>query len=304
MPNTISKDTFAQLQVLVKANPEISNSKLGEILNIGKTSAGKWRKVKAYPAAHTTKQITKKIGISHAIIPDCQVRPGVDISHLRHIGNYLAEKKPDVVVCIGDFADMPSLSSYTIGKADAEGQRYVEDVKSVHRAMDALMTPIRAVPGYNPRLVFTIGNHEDRITREVEANPRLIGKISIDDLGYENYGWEVVPFLKPIKVNGIEYCHYFTSGAMGRPIASAAVLLRERQCSGVQGHVQFTDLSFHKKTGNFGLFCGICYTHDEKYLGFQGNTTRRQIVMLHEVKDGTADPMFVSLGFLRANYNY
>lgn len=288
---------------LVKYDQTISNSELGRQCGISKTAAGKWRK--SAPPTDTVKvSVSRKIGVSHAIIPDCQVRPGVDVSHLRHIGNYLAEKRPDVIVCIGDFADMPSLSSYSIGKAEAEGQRYVDDVQAVQSAMETLLAPIRKASGYNPRLVLTLGNHEDRITREVEANPKLIGKVSIDDLGYEQAGWEVFPFLKPVKVDGIEYCHYFTSGVMGRPIASAAVLLRERQCSGVQGHVQFTDLAFHKKTGNFGLFCGICYTHDEKYLGFQGNTTRRQIVMLHEVSEGTADPMFVSLGFLKANYNY
>lgn len=230
------------------------------------------------------------------------MKPGVDISHLSHIGKYIAEKRPDVIICIGDFADMPSLSSYDVGKADAEGRRYAEDIAAARKAMTTLLTPIRAVKGYHPRMTLTLGNHEDRITREVESNPKLIGKIAIEDLGYEEAGWEVVPFLKPIRIDSIEYCHYFTSGAMGRPVTSAAALLRERQCSSIQGHVQFTDLAFHKKTGNFGLFCGICYTHDEKYLGFQGNTTRRQIVFLHEVGQGTADPMFVSLKFLAAKF--
>ncbi len=52
----------------------------------------------------------------HAIIPDCQVKDGVDLSYLTWVGKYLAEKKPDVIVQIGDFADMPSLSSYDVGK--------------------------------------------------------------------------------------------------------------------------------------------------------------------------------------------
>ena len=52
----------------------------------------------------------------HAIIPDCQVKDGVDLSYLTWVGKYLAEKKPDVIVNIGDFADMPSLSSYDVGR--------------------------------------------------------------------------------------------------------------------------------------------------------------------------------------------
>jgi hypothetical protein len=46
----------------------------------------------------------------HAIIPDCQVKDGVDLSYLTWVGKYLIEKKPDVIVKFGDFADMPSLS--------------------------------------------------------------------------------------------------------------------------------------------------------------------------------------------------
>lgn len=493
--------------------------------------------------------MTKK----HMIIPDVQVRPGVNTDHLEWIGRYAAEKRPDVIVQIGDFADLPSLSSYSVGKAEAEGKRYKRDVAAVHAAMERLITPIIRVKGYKPRMVLTLGNHEDRISREVEANARLEGVISIDDLKYEEYGWEVHPFLKIVKIDGIEYCleenhkvltedlywralkdikigdrlvgfdenregrtatgkelarryataivekhdidvaplytvlladgtalrataehrwlartplgldwvttlnlnglalprlmqtwrtdesreagwlaglfdgegclskpntnqggiqltvaqnpghvldritqnlsnlgfvydqhvssrecvqtriagpsgtklrllgeirperlikkfnssmlgrlqamngdvpivsitpqgngrivkiktstgtmivegfpqhncHYFTSGVMGRPVSSAASILRERHCSGVMGHVQHTDVAFHKKSGHVGIQCGICYTHDEKYLTPQGNTTRRQIVMLHEVHNGTADPMFVSLSFLRNKY--
>jgi len=42
--------------------------------------------------------------------------------------------------------------------------------------------------------------------------------------------------------------------------------------------------------------------HDEEYLGSQGNTTRRQIVVKNEVQDGRYDPMFVSLRYLSEKY--
>lgn len=244
----------------------------------------------------------KRIGKVHLIIPDCQVKPGVNTDHLTWIGNYIAEKRPDVIVQIGDFADMPSLNSHAKLK-EMEGQRYVKDVASVHQAMGRLVKPFIGISDYHPRMVLTLGNHEFRIDREAANNPKLVGTISSDELCYTDFGWNVIPFLRPIKIHEIEYCHYFVSGAMGRPVSSAAALLRERQCSAVQGHVQTTDLAFHKKTGKFGLFCGICYTHDEEYLTPQGNSTRRQIVMLHEVREGTADPMFVSLNFLKAKYS-
>jgi hypothetical protein len=150
---------------------------------------------------------------------------------------------------------------------------------------------------------LTLGNHEYRMEREVEDNPRLEGMFDMGDLGYADNGWTVHDFLEILKLDGVEYSHYFTSGNMGRPVTSAAALLRERQCSAVMGHVQHTDMAFHKKTQNIAMFAGICYLHDEKYLGPQGNQTRRQVVMLHEVEDGKFDPMFVSLRFLQKRYS-
>ena len=94
----------------------------------------------------------------------------------------------------------------------------------------------------------------------------------------------------------------FTSGVMGRPASSAAVALRERQKSCVQGHVQHIDIAIHKKTQAFSLFSGICYQHEESYLGEQGNTQKPGIWMLNQVENGTADLLQISLSYLRRRY--
>lgn len=250
----------------------------------------------------------QRIGRVHCVIPDCQIRPGVPIEHLEWIGNYIVEKQPDVVVQIGDFADMPSLNSYTKGKRESEGRRLATDIASVVHAMEKLLKPIHdynrtAEKKYEPELHLTLGNHEFRMEREVEENPRLEGMFHMGDLGYEDAGWNVHEFLKPVEIDGIEYAHYFTSGNMGRPVTSAAALLRERQKSCTMGHVQHTDMAIHKKTQNIALFAGIAYLHDEKYLGPQGNATRRQIIFKHEVEGGRYDPMFVSLRYLQKRYS-
>lgn len=243
---------------------------------------------------------------SHAVIPDCQVKPGVPVEHLSWIGQYLADKRPDVIVCIGDFADMPSLSSYDRGKRTHALMTYAEDIQSVHRAMKLLLAPIKAARGYKPRLVMTLGNHEDRISRAIEEDGRLYGTIALSDLGYKEAGWEVHPFLEVVVVDGIAYSHYFTSGVLGRPVSSARALVRSRHMSATMGHVQKTDLDMGDVRADgrpiIGLFCGTCYLHDEPYLGAQGNVHRRQIVMCHEVVDGHYDPAFISLDFLRRKY--
>jgi len=245
----------------------------------------------------------ERLGRMHMVIPDTQVKPGVNTDHLEWAGNYAAEKRPDVIVHIGDHWDMPSLSSYDKGKLSFEGRRYVNDVKAGRDAMERFLAPIRAVPDYKPRMVFTMGNHEDRITRFADNNPEMSGKVSLDDLGIHDFGWEVIPYLKPIEIDGVEYCHFFTSGVMGRPTSSAAAMLRERQRSCTMGHVQNTDIAMHKKTQQIGLFAGTFYQHTEDYLGWQGNNQRRQIIIKHEVEEGRYDPMFVSLAFLKKAYS-
>ena len=57
----------------------------------------------------------------HLVIPDTQVKPEHSVKHLRWAGKYAAEKKPDVIIHIGDHWDMPSLSSYDVGKRSFEG---------------------------------------------------------------------------------------------------------------------------------------------------------------------------------------
>lgn len=245
----------------------------------------------------------KRLGRMHIVIPDTQAKPGVNTDHLEWAGNYIAEKRPDVIIHIGDHWDMPSLSSYDKGKIQFEGRRYVADVKAGRDAMERLIKPFSSIPGYQPRMVFTTGNHEQRILRFADDVPEMSGKVDINDLGVKDYGFEVAPFLKPVEIDGVLYCHYFASGVMGRPASSAAVVLRETQQSATQGHVQHTDIAMHRKTQQIALFAGTFYSHQEEYLGHQGNNQRRQIVVKHEVEDGRYDLMFVSLKFLEKSYS-
>ncbi len=248
------------------------------------------------------------IGTRHIVIPDVQTKEGVPQEHLEWVGNYITEKQPDVIVMIGDWADMPSLSVYDKGKLPFEGRRYVNDIEASRRGMERMLKPIddynrTAAVRYEPRKVLTLGNHEHRIQRTIDNNPEFAGKFMLSDLGFEEFGWEVIPFLVPIEIDGVEYCHYFTSGVMGRPVSSAAALLRARQRSATMGHVQSTDIAMHQKTQQTGMFCGTCYLHDEEYLGPQGNVTRRQIVVKNEVRNGVYDPMLVSLAYLKKRYS-
>jgi len=253
--------------------------------------------------------IREKLGRSHMVIPDIQAKPGVSNDHLEWIANYALEKRPDVIVQIGDWADMPSLSSYDKGKRSYEGRRYVKDIDaandSLMRFERVLEDYNRANPetAYNPEKHITLGNHEQRIERATELDAMLDGKLLMSDLQFEDRGWDVHPFLDVVEIDGVEYSHFFISGTMGRPVSSAAALLKARGCSATMGHVQKMDVAYHPQTQRIGLMCGTCYLHDETYLGPQGNEAPRQIVMKNEVEDGRYDLMAVSLRFLKKRYS-
>lgn len=249
------------------------------------------------------------------VIPDTQVKPDAPMNHLQWIGQYAVDKKPDVIVHLGDHADMPSLSSHDhAGSKSMEGKRYKQDVLAAHHGMELLLNPIRAEQlrlkknkdkVWKPRLILTLGNHENRINRAINNDPKLEGLISISDLRYEEYGWEVYPFLTPVVVNGVVFCHYLTSGILGKPVTSARALLSKHHQSCVVGHQQGRDIAYgHRADGKemTALIAGSCYLHDENYLNYQTNNHWRGIYMLHEVNDGSFDEMAVSLKYLEKTY--
>lgn len=244
----------------------------------------------------------ERIGRMHIVIPDVQARPGVPLEHLTWVGNYIAEKRPDVIINIGDFADMEALSKYDMGTIRGENKRLQRDLIVAKEAMDRLTAPFKSLPSYRPEMHLTTGNHEDRLDRFANEHPYLEEVVGTHMLNYESWGWKVHPFLKPVCVDGVEFCHYFITGQKGRPFSSATAMKNKRTRSSIMGHAQQSDVAYDALSHQWFIFCGVCNLHDEHYLGPQGNDYRRQILVLHEVEDGRFDPMWVSLKFLRKAY--
>ena len=182
------------------------------------------------------------------IIPDAHAHPDYNNERFRAVGRLLMEEQPECVVCLGDLADLPSLSSYDRSTKGFEGRRYKKDVQSAIEAQELLFEEMNRFNArkrrngkkqYRPRLVMCLGNHEDRITRATNSQAELDGAIGIQDLQYEGFGWEVIPFKKCVTIEGIAFSHYFTTGVSGRPISSIHIghtLVTKLHCSAVQGH--------------------------------------------------------------------
>lgn len=259
-------------------------------------------------------KVEQLIMTSHMVIPDIQARPGIDLDYLAWIGEYIIDKKPDVLICIGDFADMPSLCSYDKGKKSFEGRRYKADIAAAKKAMDMLLRPMqehnrhqRALHRqiYKPRMILTLGNHEERIIRVCETQPELDEVVGYHDLPYQN--WEVFDYLKPIEIDGVMYVHYLANPMSGKPYAGTALnQLTKVGKSFIVGHKQTLDIATRFTIGGtqqWGIVAGAAYPHFENYKGYQGNDHWRGIIFLHRVIDGSFDPMFISLDYLKDRYN-
>ncbi len=251
-----------------------------------------------------------RVGRKHMVMPDAQIKKGSPVDHLRWLGHYAVLKRPHVIICIGDFFDMPSLCYYDEGKKQAEGQRYEDDIAAGKAAMQEFLKPIndfneRARKNheqlYLPELEFMLGNHEWRIKRAVDKDAKYEGKVSLDDLGLKEMGWNVHNFLTPIYIDGVAYCHYFPSGPKELPIGSAAKMLTVLHSSAVAGHKPGRDIAYTTHGDGrqmTAIISGSFYLDNQGYItGPQKHW--RGFYMLHDVVDGDFDEMAVSIRYLQ-----
>ena len=237
-------------------------------------------------------------------IPDTQVKAGVNTDHIKALGNYLQEHKMDYIVHIGDHFDMPSLSTHDMpGSMEYEGKRYANDINSGIDALQLIPTQ-RGV-----KRIFCMGNHENRINRALSHDPRLIGCFSTNDLQLKQLGWDEKEFLTIVNIEGVRFSHYFVNphSRMKASISgSMDTMLKNLGFSFVMGHAQELKFARHNLpdgTVRQGLICGSFYSHDEKYMGVQGNKCHwRGVIQMNEVKDGAYDPCFLSLDYLVKTY--
>ena len=274
------------------------------------------RESKVIPIRIQTSTVVKRFP-THIMIPDTQVKPDIDMNYLTWIGEYIAHRKPDVIIHIGDHFDLPSLSSYDRGTKKAEGRRLTGDIEAGIHGMNLLLLPIAELQAaeqvkygevrYKPKMVFTIGNHEERLMRHVNANPELDGFVNYSSFKLDENGWEVYDFLEPAVINGVTYCHYMASPMSGKPYGGTAQnVLKHVGESFSMGHKQTLEIATRSLPASgkqqWGIIAGASYPHDEEYKGHQGNKHWRGIIVKHGVDNGDYNPMFVDLKYLENRY--
>lgn len=244
----------------------------------------------------------------HFILPDTQVGPGTPVAHLRWIGEAIKEYKPDVLVHLGDHWDMPSASSWSAaGSKQKEGARLYDDIEAGNEALSILHD---SMEGFAPkRKILLRGNHEDRLTRVINNDPKLEGVVGFHLFNDRELGWEVVDYFngspKAIEVDGVVYAHYFANPNTGKPIAGTIQnRLSKIGASFVQGHQQgLLQGNQQYATGDIrhGIVAGSAYLHDEPYKGM-ANSHWRGVVVLNEVDRGQFCEMPLTLDYLCRKY--
>jgi hypothetical protein len=254
---------------------------------------------------------------SHLVLPDRQASYGCGNAVDMAIGNYIVKHRPDVIIDIGDHADMPSLSTYDIGKKCFEGRRYKLDIEgSVHanelqwQQLFALQAHQRKVRDkiYQPLRIITLGNHENRINRAIENDAKLEGLISIDDLQLNRFFDHVIPFLEPVNVDGVCYVHYAYKTMPHTPISGkhqARTILDHQMMSTTVGHTPEFDYAECYRGDDRRIQCivaGARFQHEEEYAGARNRRYWRGIIHKKNVKDGNYDFETISIERLLKDY--
>ena len=245
-------------------------------------------------------------------MPDTQAKHGVPTRHMEWLALYVLDKEPDVVIHAGDHADMESLSKYTKAAAKAwKGLSYRKDIEASKAAMERFVEPlVKRNVWKEIEKHITLGNHENRINTWIKEDPFFGDLMSIDDLEYEEMGWKVHEYLKPVAVDGIRYAHFFPANARGEVMQSkngapsAQAQVNRAMCSTTSGHKQGVDIA-SRPTPNgmqWGLIAGSFYLHDESYKTPQGQNHWRGVVLKNDVRRGDYDPCLVSMDYLARKY--
>jgi len=252
--------------------------------------------------------------LRHLWIPDTQVRQGVNTDHIEALGNFIEAKRFEKIIVGGDWWDMPATSDHN-APLEQEGLRVVDDIAAGKKAMEKLWRAVnhrnKKVAGwkkkkYTPEKHFLMGNHEVHLERIWKRNPHLEGLITYADLGIEKHGFQVHEFLKPVEIDGILYCHFFTNPMSGRAYGGMVeTRIKNIGSSFTQGHAQsfkYGELEFANGRRRHGLVAGAFYSHFEPYKGHTGNNHWRGVVVKNEVNNGEYDIMKVCLDYLLRVY--
>lgn len=253
---------------------------------------------------------------THLVIPDQHAHPDYHNDRADWLGQLIKDIKPDVVVNIGDAADMASMSTYDRGTKGFIGRNYEKDIDAHLEFQDRLWSPVKKAKKKQPRRLVIEGNHEHRIKKAINLQPELEGErfgVSFKDLQFDDYYHEVIEYEGGVpgivEVDGIHYSHFLVSGVMGRPIGGehhAYSLLAKQYTSCTVGHSHLVDFAVRTRADGvrlMGCVVGVYQDYRSDWAGAVNDLWWSGVVVKRNVEDGMYDPQFISMEAIKNEYS-
>lgn len=242
--------------------------------------------------------------------------PGVSNERFDWLGRFLYDLKPDMVIDLGDGADMRSLNTYDTRYPQAiVSQNYEKDIDTYNDSQERLRHPFKYHKRKRPFWVGFEGNHENRIKKAISHDPRLEGqrygvsfghlqtKVWFDEYHeYSNSAPAIADY------DGVSYAHYFSSGNYGSATSGlhhAYTLLQNRNHSSTCGHSHKRSIYFKDSAHPnpiIGTVVGCFKGGEESWAGQANREWWHGVVVKRELENGVYEPEFVSMERLRKAY--
>lgn len=249
---------------------------------------------------------------TYLVIPDQHAVPYHHNERADWLAQLIIDLRPDVVINMGDAADMESLSSYDKGKRSFYGKSYSKDIAAHLDFQERLWEPVRRTKKRLPHRVILEGNHENRIERALDLSPELEGTIGFRDYDFDRYYDEVIRYdggLPGIyRRDGILFAHFFPTGISGRPLGGerpAHMLIAKNGVSSVAAHSHTLDFATRRTVGNEylnGLVVGCYQDFINPWAGPVGRFWQAGVAILRDVEDGKFDLQWISIEALKKAY--
>lgn len=252
-----------------------------------------------------------------AIVYSCaHAEPDVSNERFNWLGDLIEDLKPDYVVDLGDGADMRSLNSFDTRNPKAiVAQSYQEDIEHYNDAQDRIWSRYKLTKKKRPWRIGFEGNHENRIRKALNNDPRLEGDkygISFSHLQTDHWFDDYHPYHNSgpaiAEYDGVSYAHFFSSGNFGSAMSGihhGYSLVQNRHSSSVCGHSHKRSLYFKDEARpgpSIGMVVGCYKGAEESWAGQAQNAWWKGVVVMREIEKGYFDPEFVSMKQIEKTY--
>lgn len=245
-------------------------------------------------------------GNIHLVVGDAHDEPGVAQDRFLWLGRLMRDLHAEaeaqgvllMVILMGDVASISSLSHFDRKRAKAEGRRLQDDYASYDR-VHQLIREGAGERAYHGAVKYQIGGNHDcpwggRPGRYAQDSPELYESPTHLHVATqaEAMGWSYVPFLQPLVLDGVAYCHYLQATGTGKAVRSVnqgrTMVLAAHQSVTV-GHNHILDHYVEARldgTRINALSAGCYFEHDEDYAVQGSSRWWRGLVIKRGVRDG------------------